>query len=149
MHKIIFNTFVTEMKQVFHKIMSLLMAFVVLFSTMSFTVDMHFCGDTLVETAIFQKAKGCGMEMDNPSTKGCSITKKNCCSEEQFVVDGQDELQLSFDTISLEQQVFIASFIYTYINLFEGFDDDVSSYEEYEPPLVNTQIYKIDESYLI
>ena len=49
------------MNQVFHKIMSLVMAFVVLFSTMSFTVNMHYCGDTLVETAIFQKAKGCGM----------------------------------------------------------------------------------------
>jgi len=33
------------------------MAFVVLFSTMSFTVNMHYCGDTLVETAIFHKAK--------------------------------------------------------------------------------------------
>ena len=125
------------------------MAFVVLFSTMSFTVDMHYCGDKLVETAIFQKAKGCGMEMDNSSTKGCSITKKNCCSDEQFVVDGQDELQLSVDKISFEQQVFIASFVYTYINLLEGFDENVSSYEEYKPPLVVRQLYKIDETYLI
>jgi len=98
------------------------MAFVVLFSTMSFTIDMHYCGDTLVETAVFQKAKGCGMEMQNPSAKGCAITKKNCCKDEQLVVDGQDELQLSVDKISFEQQVFIASFVYTYSNLFEGFD---------------------------
>lgn len=137
------------MKQVFHKIMSLLMAFVVLFSTMSFTIDMHYCGDKLVETAIFNKAKGCGMEMDNPSTEGCAITKKNCCNDEQLIVDGQDELQLSVDKISLEQQVFLASFIYTYINLFEGYDKNVSSYEEYEPPLVVRQLYKIDETYLI
>ena len=52
------------------------MAIVVLFSTMSFTVDMHYCGDNLVETAIFHKAKGCGMEMENPSTEGCSVTGK-------------------------------------------------------------------------
>ncbi|WP_414727683.1 HYC_CC_PP family protein, partial [Winogradskyella sp. UBA3174] len=32
------------MKQVFHKIMSFAMAFVVLFSTMSFTINMHYCG---------------------------------------------------------------------------------------------------------
>ena len=89
------------MKQVFHKIMSFAMAFVVLCSTMSFTVNMHYCGGTLVETAIFQKAKGCGMEMQNPSTEGCAITKKNCCNDEQLVVDGQDELQLQVDTISL------------------------------------------------
>lgn len=137
------------MKQVFHKIMSLLMAFVVLFSTMSFTVDLHYCGDTLMDTAIFHKAETCGMEMENPLTDGCSITKKNCCNDEQIVVDGQNELKLQVDKITFEQQVFIASFIYTYINLFEGLDNNVSSFEEYEPPLVVKQIFKIDETYLI
>ncbi|CAM1333861.1 Secreted protein [Tenacibaculum insulae] len=129
--------------------MSLLMAFVVLFSTMSFTVDMHYCGDTLMDTAIFHKAETCGMEMENPLTDGCSITKKNCCSDEQLAVDGQNELQLQVDKITFEQQVFIASFVYTYINLFEGLDNNVSSFEEYEPPLVVKQIFKIDETYLI
>ena len=137
------------MRQVFRKIMSILMAFVVLFSTMSFTVNMHYCGDTLVETAIFQKAKGCGMEMEKPSTEGCSITKKNCCDDEQLAIEGQDELQLQVDKISFEQQVFIASFVYTFINLFEGLDNNVSTYEEYKPPLVVRQLYKIDETYLI
>ncbi len=125
------------------------MAFVVLFSTMSFTMNMHYCGDTLVETAIFNKAKGCGMEMEKPSTEGCSITKKNCCNDEQLVIDGQDELKLNFDKLTFEQQQFVASFIYTYINLFEGLDKNVSSYEEYKPPLVIRQLYKIDETYLI
>ena len=137
------------MKQVFHKITSLLMAFVVLFSTMSYTVDMHYCGDTLVETAIFHKAKGCGMEMESPSTEDCSVIKKNCCNDEQLLIDGQDELQLSINKISFEQQVFIASFVYTSINLFEGLEKNVSSYEEYRPPLVIRQIFKIDETYLI
>jgi hypothetical protein len=137
------------MKQIFHKIMSLAMAFVVLFSTMSFTVNMHYCGDTLVESAIFQKAKGCGMEMEKPSTEECSITKKNCCDDKQLAIEGQDELQLQVDKITFEQQVFIASFVYTYINLFEGLDSNVSTYEEYKPPLVIRQLYKIDETYLI
>jgi hypothetical protein len=137
------------MKQVFNKIMSMLMAFVVLFSTLSFTVNMHYCGDTLVDTAIFHKAKGCGMEMQKPSTEGCAITKKNCCDDEQLIVDGQNELQLQVDTISFEQQLFVASFVYTYINFFQGLDKNVSSYEEYKPPLVIRQLYKIDETYLI
>ena len=137
------------MKQVFHKTMSLAMAFVVLCSTMSFTLNMHYCGDTLVETAIFHKAKGCGMEMEKPSTEGCSITKKNCCDDKQLAIEGQDEIQLQVDKISFEKQVFIASFVYTYIDLFEGLDNNVSSFEEYDPPLVVRQIFKIDETYLI
>lgn len=125
------------------------MAFVVLFSTMSFTMNMHYCGDTLVETAIFQKAKGCGMEMFKPSTEGCAITKKNCCNDEQLAIEGQDKLQIQIDKISFEKQVFIVLFVHTYINLFEGLDNNVSSYEEYIQPLVVRQIFKIDETYLI
>lgn len=137
------------MKEVIHKIMSFLMAFVVVFSTMSFTVNMHYCGDTLVETTVFKKAKGCGMEMQNPSIDGCSITKKNCCNDEQLTMDGQDELKISFDNLTFEQQQFVVSFVYSYINLFEGFDKEVTSFREYKPPLVVRQIYKIDETYLI
>ena len=137
------------MRRVFHKIMSLAMSFVVLFSTMSFTVNMHYCGDTLLETAIFHKSKGCGMEMEKPSTEGCFITKKNCCDDKQLVIDGQDELRLNFDKLTFEQQQFVASFINTYINLFEGLYKNVSFYEEYKPPLVVKQIFKIDETYLI
>jgi hypothetical protein len=144
-----FYTFALSMKQIFHKISSFLMAIVVLFSTMSFTVDMHYCGDNLVETAIFHKAKGCGMEMENPSTEGCFVKVKDCCSDEQLIVDGQDELNISFDTLSFDQQLFVASFVYTYINLFESLDKKVVSYEEYRPPLVVRQIYKLDETYLI
>jgi hypothetical protein len=128
---------------------SLLMALVFLFSTMSFTINMHYCGDTLVEVDILHKAKGCGMEMEKPSTEGCSTTKKNCCDDKQLAIEGQDELQLQVDKITFEQQVFIASLVYTYSNLFEGLDNNVSSFEEYKPPLVIRQLYKIDETYLI
>ena len=34
---------------------SFLMAFVVLFSTISFTVDMHYCGNSLIDTAVFKQ----------------------------------------------------------------------------------------------
>ncbi|PKQ45460.1 HYC_CC_PP family protein [Confluentibacter flavum] len=137
------------MKQIFHKIVSMLMAFVVLFSTLSFTLNMHYCGDTLVETAFLHKAKGCGMELQNPSTEGCVITKLNCCNDKQLLIDGQDELQLKIDKISLEKQVFITSFVHTYINLFEGLDNNAPTFKEYKPPLVTKQLYKIDETYLI
>lgn len=137
------------MKRIFHKIMSLSMAFVVLFSTMSFTINMHYCGDNLVETAVFQKAKGCGMEMQNPTTEGCTITKKNCCEDQQLLVDGQDELQLHVDKMSFEQQLFISSFFYTYSNRFRDLEKNVVSYKDYRPPLVIRQLFKLDETYLI
>lgn len=137
------------MFQITRKITAFFMAFVVLISTMSFAVNLHFCGGNLVETALFSKAEGCGMEMQNPSTDGCSITKANCCNDEQLVINGQDELKLRIDTLSFENQVFLASYIYTYINGFEALDKNLSSFKTYKPPLVIKQIYKLDETYLI
>ncbi len=125
------------------------MAVMVLFSTMSFTVDMHYCGDMLVETAIFHKAEGCGMEMQNPTTDGCSVIKSNCCTNNQIVADGQDQLQVSIVKLSLEQQQFITSFIYAYNNLFEVVTENTNSYRNYSPPLVVRELYKLDETYLI
>ena len=137
------------MKQVVPKIVSIAMVFVVLFSTLSFTVNMHYCGDTLVETAVFRKAKGCGMEMQKPSTEGCAITKKNCCNDEQIVVDGQDELQLQIDKISFEQELFIVSFIQTYSNLFDISEEKETTFLEYPPPVIVRRLYMLDETYLI
>ncbi len=128
----------------------MIMAFIVLFSTMSFTIDMHYCGDTLMDTALFQKAKACGMEMDKTvPNSNCSITKKDCCKEEQIVVRGQDELKISFDKLTLDQQIFVASFVYSYINLFENFEENTYVFSEYPPPLIVKSIYKLDETYLI
>ncbi len=73
------------MKQITHKIVSLLMAFVVLFSTMSFTVSMHFCGDVLVDSSMLSSAESCGMETQDFSSE-CVTFKKNCCDDKQIVV---------------------------------------------------------------
>jgi hypothetical protein len=138
------------MKQFLHKTMSFLMAFVVLFSTLSFTIDMHYCGDRLVDTSLFGKAKGCGMELQqSKSQKDCSITKKNCCDEKQIVIEGQDELKLSLDNMTFDQQLFVATFIQTYVNLFEGLETNIVPFNGYPPPLIVKDIQQLDEVYLI
>lgn len=77
------------MHQVLHKIIASGLAFLVLFSTLSFSVDMHFCGYNLVDVEVFQKAKGCGMDMEDGT-----MTAMGCCRDHQVVVQGQDDLKL-------------------------------------------------------
>ena len=137
------------MKRVFHRMTALVMAFVVMFSTMSFTISMHYCGDTLVETAVFQKAEGCGMDMDNTVSDTCSITKKNCCDDKQLLIEGQDELQLSSEDVSLEQQLFVTLLVNTINNLFEGVGDYEIPLDDYSPPLVERDIQVLYQVYLI
>ena len=132
-----------------HKILSIAMAFVVLLSTLSFTISKHYCGDTLVDTSLFSKAKSCGMEMQNSSNKDCSIIKKNCCSEEQQLIEGQDNLKLDFTKFDLQQKIFVNTFVYTYINLFEGITKESIHFKDYSPPLIVKDIHTLDEVYLI
>ncbi len=126
------------------------MAVVVLFSTMSFTIDMHYCGNTLVETSAFKKSKGCcGMEMQMPSTNDCSIIKIDCCADEQQLVAGQDELQLRSEKLPMSPQLFASLFVYNYQALFEVTEKQPRSVNDYPPPIIVRQLFKLDESYLI
>ena len=82
------------------------MAFVVLLTTMSFTVDMHYCGDSLVDFSIFTEAESCGMEKAQP-TESCdnpSMTEKDCCTDQQLVKEGNQDLKISFDKLTKEEQ---------------------------------------------
>lgn len=138
------------MKEFSHKIFAILMSFVVLFSTSSFAITEHYCAGTLVDAAIFSKASSCGMEIENTSTSSdCSFLDIDCCSDQQILKNAQDELQTSAEKISFEQKIFIASFIYTYINLFKGVEENINSYGDTSPSFVVKDIYKLDESYLI
>jgi len=138
------------MKEFFKKISAVLMTFVVLFSTMSFTISEHYCGDNLVDSAIFSKAESCGMEKEIPlDSKDCSVTKKNCCSDIIKLIEGQTNLKTDLSNLNFEQQVFITSFVYSYVNLFEGLDKNVIPFKNYSPPPLVKDIQILDSIFLI
>ena len=138
------NKFLTlyQMKQFIHKSMAVFMAAVVLMTTMSFTVDMHYCGDILVDFSFVQQVETCGMEKAQV-TVSCekpTLSKKSCCSDEQMVKQGQD---------GFEQQVFVASFTYSYLNLFEGTATTDVPFVAYSPPFVKQDVQVLHQTFLI
>ncbi len=138
------------MKDFIRNITVVSLACLVLMSTMSFTINKHFCGDHLISTSVILKAKNCGMDMQIPfPKKGCSILKKNCCTDVTQFVEGRDDLKLDFSNFNFQQQVFISTFIITYINLFEGLDTQIIPFKDYSPPLVVKDIQLLDEVFLI
>jgi hypothetical protein len=129
------------MKQLFRKISSILMAFVVLFSTMSFTYSEHYCGDFLVDSALFSKAESCGMAMETASAESdCNSFKKDCCSDNVKQIEGQSNLKIDFNSLTIPQQDFVVAFTFSYINLFESIEKRINAFENYSPPLVNKDI---------
>lgn len=88
------------------------------------------------------------MEMDDPSTTNCSVTKENCCRDKQIFIEGQNELKISFEEFNFDR-IEPTPLLYPNIVLLEGIDKKTISFQEYKPPSIVSQLYKIGESFLI
>ena len=138
------------MKNVLRNTVAVGLAILVLFSTVSFTIHKHYCGDVLVDTSLFAEADSCGMKANTPIAEDrCTVQMKNCCKDVVDVIEGQDDLKIDFHSLDLQQQVFITSFVYSYINLFETVDKETIHFRDYSPPLIVRDIHILDEVYLI
>ena len=127
------------------------MALLVLFSTSSYTVESHYCGGSLVDSSFIGHVKSCSVEMlkSTITTDDCSDASKNCCNDVKVFVDGQDELITSSFELNFQQQLFITSFVYTYIDLFKGIDDKVIPFKDYSSPVLVKDIQLLDEVFII
>jgi len=126
------------------------MALVVLLSTFSFAVDKHYCGDVLVDFSFFGKAESCGMEIQKSNeSHDHGLEKKGCCEDQTLAIAGQDDLKISFEKLSTEVQLFVVSFIHSYINLYEGFDTKIVPFKDYSPPPLIRDIQVLDQTFLI
>ncbi|MCF8715705.1 hypothetical protein JM658_12790 [Joostella atrarenae] len=139
------------MKSFSHKILAISLALLVFLTTTSFQMDMHYCGDTLVDFSLFHGTSSCGMEKNQQSKTDCDIeiSKKSCCSDQQIVNKGQDNFKASFDNLTFEQQTFIASFFYSYLNLYNSLEEKIIPFKDYTPPLIIKDVQKLHETYLI
>lgn len=127
------------------------MAAVVLLTTMSFTVDMHYCGDTLVDFSFSQQVETCGMEkmMNRSDCENPTLSEKSCCTDKQVIKEGKDDLKVSFDQLTFEQQLFVVSFTHTYSTLFEGTDSEAVPFFDYAPPFVKQDVQVLHQTFLI
>jgi hypothetical protein len=131
------------------QVVSLSMAMVVLLSTFNVSIYKHYCSNILVETSISHLPEGCGMETVEKDGSDCSTFKKDCCSDEHFFVEGQDELQAFSESFDLIDQVLINDFSQSITYLFQIEEENVPVFRIYKPPSIQKELFKLDESYLI
>ncbi|WP_242092836.1 HYC_CC_PP family protein [Aestuariivivens sediminicola] len=135
-------------KTILHKVFSVFMALAVLFSTVSFTVEKHFCGDVLIDMSIFTDVEKCAMasfEMERSN-----IAEMPCCKDIVEVVKGQDELKTTtFEDLNLAKQFFIHSYLYAYLRLFEALPGQVIPHKDYSPPNLIKDIQVLDQIFII
>ena len=136
-------------KQALYKIASSLMSLLVLFSTLSFTVEKHYCGDMLIDMAIMHKSTGCAMEKAYASICDSEFQLPGCCKDEHTFIEGQNDLKLSWDSITLEDQHFIIAFTQSHFQSLKPYDTLRKDIRHYRPPLIIHDHQVLNESFLI
>ncbi len=140
--------FCSVIKTICHKGFSMLLAVLVMFSTLSVTVEKHFCNDVLVDVSVFSELEKCGMEGHAKEQE--TITKKPCCKDEVQFFEGQDELvkESSDDLTSLQKQILVA-YAVSYYNYLKGSYETVIPHQYYSPPKLTQELHILHEVYLI
>ncbi|MFK7812519.1 MAG: hypothetical protein AB8B59_08495 [Maribacter sp.] len=135
------------MKYFIHKVLSSILALLVLLSTVSWTVDKHLCMGRVMDIAFFVEADDCGMEAAI-ELMGDEF-QNHCCGDETFTQQGQDDLKLNWNDIELEQQFFMVAFTHSYLKSFYPINNKVVPHEQYPPPKLVKDIQLLDQVFLI
>lgn len=131
-----------------HKTISIALSFLVLFSTLSLTIEKHFCGDVLIDVAIFSESEKCGMDMSKITD--AETVKKDCCKDEIDVLEGPSEVIVnSYEDLDTTLKHVLFAYSFSYINLFEDLPNLTIPHYGYFPPMLIKDIQCIDETYLI
>ena len=139
------------MKLLTQKIVSCLLAVVVLLSTVSFTVAKHYCGERVVDVTLYKDAKSCAMDilLAQKATSEFSVTKSPCCKDEQSLYQGQDELKQSSDYLSVEQAQFVVMFVTSYLEILYPKILANSVFGAYSPPPLIQDLQLLNATFLI
>lgn len=136
------------MKSFLKHICSVALAFLVLFSTFSFTINEHVCGGVKMSFAIGVEADNCGMEMETNTTEETTMQQKSCCDDVSTLIQGQDELP-SKQELDIATITFLKAFVYSYIFILPATDEEKALYKPYVPPPLIRDIQVLHETYLI
>lgn len=135
------------MKEMIKNIGAVLMAIVVLFSTMSFTIHNKYCNDELIDTALYLNSDSC----ESDEAKEDCLLSDECCSQEKIVVFGQNELQSNSATFSvLKKYFFVTDLTEFYLCTFKRIyhNKDILK-QEYSPPILIVDTQSIHQVFVI
>jgi len=140
------------MLQVLHKILALILAFIVLFSSFSFTVEKHVCMGEVMDVSFFTEAESCDMVMEEECVvhdfPGNQIEEEPCCNNIQELIPGNQNEQQAINSFELNSVQFALAFTYTYLNLFET-KEEITPFIDSSPPLIDKDYQVLYQSFLI
>ncbi len=98
-----------------------MLAFVVLFTSTGYMVDMHYCQNELKSVSFFGEAESCHSKeamTECPNHKGMSMEQddNNCCHNETILMESDNDLlSMDFADLTVPQIHFIVAYVHCYV----------------------------------
>ena len=135
---------------VMNKIFSVILSFVILITSMGFTVSSHICGGKRVKTelGLISTDVSCGMEKDeNNCAKGTQM-RSNCCQDQFNLIQMDEDYTQQLTNFQFSTD-FLIAFVTSYIELFENETNEIDFFADHSPPPLIKDIPVLIQSFLI
>ena len=140
------------------------LSFLMLITSVSLTVDMHFCRGQLTTFSFFGKTKTCQEISKIERMKKCphfkkmmaqnkavGINEKGCCENKTVLIELDKDQDIQTTTFTLNKP--LKHFIKAYVITFSPYNIDIKRemppFTLYKPPLIIRDIPVLLESYLL
>ena len=137
------------MKSIGKKISAFLLSCIVLFSSMSFAIDEHFCGGQVMDVSYFGNADNCGMEELDTNSDVPILKGYNCCKDEITHFESSIysiEKPISIHNIASQYLFFNPH----YINGFNKIKAlRIEYFKDFSPPDISQDIQILHQTFLI
>lgn len=137
------------MKDLLNKLGVQLLAALVLLSSISWTLEEHYCMGRLVEVSLFAETHGCGMELDQMDPEPAEGEKPGCCDEQTIVHDVQEPFKSAQDQLNFTSPTLLAGSFQVYSPFILTTAESMAVPEYRPPPLPVKDIQLLHEVFLI
>ena len=136
------------MNEILRKISTTLLSFVVLFSSMSFTIDEHYCGTNLIDVSYFGDADNCNSKVTMNSSSS-SVNQNNCCKDETTLLEASIFNKEKFINLKDVDAEVIFYKTNTYLGNFNFIATAIKCCLDLTPPDIVQDIQVLHQAFLI
>lgn len=138
-----------------YKVLAVFMAFLMFFSSIGFSLDIHYCGNELQNVALFGKAKECEMmaqvkeeekssccESTDKKVQNChnkETAKGNCCHNKKLIIENGEFEKLTVTKLDVQPLISVVVFLYSYFKIVSKLESE-AIFNEYNPPPLTKNI---------
>lgn len=132
------------------KLLAVILSFVILITSMGFTISSHICAGKRVKTVvgISDSDVSCGMEIADSDCGKETMVKSNCCQDEFQKIQMDEDYTQQYNKVEFNKG-FVAVLFTIVFDLFSSKASQEFFYSDYSPPPLVRDIPVLIQSFLI